>query len=482
MQKFKEADGGNPNGTAKDGVLGVSAGTKYLSKVINDNNWNLFNYVIGQGYDLIDDDLEQLTKVFKGKYDATYEYNTSSIGTQAVSDIVEGSNGMFYECLTNALTGEDPVGSTTGDWKVKDFEYIARREQSVALDITSDVDYTLTDDENSYGRVNIPSGTLTVQRNIIVSDFERNIIVVNNSGFTQTVKTAGGTGIDVLKGETVSLYCNSINVIRLIDAAITTESTDQTKLGSLTIGESLTIPSWSFVTTTITINTSTPHNMKIGDTIYVSGLVSTANVPNGSWTVLTIEDTDTITFIATDIPTGSPTVSSATVSYGEASSLGGIGLNKMVLRTAVASTSGTSIDFIGIPSWVKKVSILFNGVSTTGTDAILIQMIATTAVVSGYGASGFGSAAASVGNSTYTNGIPLHDSTTAGGSHYGTMDISLLQGFTWSAKGIVSRGAGSIGMGAGGVTLPSVLTGIRITTFGGVNTFDAGLINIMYEG
>ncbi len=42
--------------------------------------------------------------------------------------------------------------------------------------------------------------------------------------------------------------------------------------------------------------------------------------------------------------------------------------------TAVASTSGTSIDFTGIPSWVKRVTILFKGVSISSTSQFLIQL------------------------------------------------------------------------------------------------------------
>ena len=35
----------------------------------------------------------------------------------------------------------------------------------------------------------------------------------------------------------------------------------------------------------------------------------------------------------------------------------------LTLGTAVASTSGTSIDFSSIPSWVKRVTVMFNGSS-----------------------------------------------------------------------------------------------------------------------
>ena len=123
MQKFLEADGGNPDGTAKDGVIGGVAGTKYKAKVWNDNFFNIFDFVESRGYSLIDDDLEQFTKAMHGKYNAAYTYNTSSIATQTVNDIVEGSDGLFYEAQANAINGDDPVGSITGNWADYNFTF-----------------------------------------------------------------------------------------------------------------------------------------------------------------------------------------------------------------------------------------------------------------------------------------------------------------------------------------------------------------------
>ena len=37
------------------------------------------------------------------------------------------------------------------------------------------------------------------------------------------------------------------------------------------------------------------------------------------------------------------------------------------LATAQASTSGTSIDFTGLPSWAKRITVIFSGLSTNGT-------------------------------------------------------------------------------------------------------------------
>ena len=101
-----------------------------------------------------------------------------------------------------------------------------------------------------------------------------------------------------------------------LDEKIDESSIAQTKIGDLTIGEEIAVTSWSFSGTTITVNTTTNHNLIVGKIFYISGLVATTNAPNGTWTVATVEDTDTITFTATDTPTGSPTVSSALLTSG----------------------------------------------------------------------------------------------------------------------------------------------------------------------
>lgn len=106
-------------------------------------------------------------------------------------------------------------------------------------------------------------------------------------------------------------------VVTLIGSTLNTSATAQTKLGDLTIGETISITSWEYSGTTITINTSAIHNLIAGQYFSVSGLVATTNAPNGRWQVATVEDTDEITFTADDTPTGTPTVSSAELSHGD---------------------------------------------------------------------------------------------------------------------------------------------------------------------
>jgi hypothetical protein len=146
--------------------------------------------------------------------------------------------------------------------------------------------------------------------------------------------------------------------------------------------------------------------------------------------------------------------------------------------TAVASTSGTSIDFTSLPSWVKRITVMLNGVSTNGTSVPLIQL----------GTSGGITATGYTGRSDNSYGTPASQTTgfgieRVGGatlSRIGAGVIENISGNTWVFSYLGTDGT-SLCFGAGSVALGAVLDRVRITTVGGTDTFDAGSINILYE-
>ena len=152
--------------------------------------------------------------------------------------------------------------------------------------------------------------------------------------------------------------------------------------------------------------------------------------------------------------------------------------------TAQASTSGTSIDFTSIPSWVKRITVMFSGVSTSGTSNLLIQLGTSSGVTStGYltysvrlGTSGIS------GGANFTTGFGIA-AATATYVLSGTTTISSFSGNTWVANGFYAETTTAIGLPvAGGVSLAGTLDRVRITTVSpGTDTFDAGTINILYE-
>jgi uncharacterized cupin superfamily protein len=155
-----------------------------------------------------------------------------------------------------------------------------------------------------------------------------------------------------------------------------------------------------------------------------------------------------------------------------------------VLGTEQASTSGTSLDF-SIPSWAKKITIQFVGVSTSGTDAWLVQLADSGGVEdTGYLGSCArltDSAAVSVG--AFTAGFGISSSSASNVIH-GTVVLTLedAANFTWVASGnLADSAAGLIFTTAGSKSLSAALSSVRITTSSGTDTFDAGAVNVVYE-
>ena len=154
------------------------------------------------------------------------------------------------------------------------------------------------------------------------------------------------------------------------------------------------------------------------------------------------------------------------------------------LATAVASTSGTSIDFTALPSWIKRITVMLSGVSTNSTSSKLVQLGtgSTVFTTTGYVSTGTiltnGAAISSVGQ---TVGFHLY-SNAAADEISGQFVITNVTGNLWVASYSASMNTTSTGVGGGRVSLGSTLTAVRITTVNGTDTFDAGTINILYEG
>jgi len=163
-----------------------------------------------------------------------------------------------------------------------------------------------------------------------------------------------------------------------------------------------------------------------------------------------------------------------------------MGASAITSGTSVASTSGTSIDFTGIPSWVKRVTIMFNGVSTSGTSNIYLQIgISSGPETSGYvSAIGSCTSASAASYTSATAAFILVGINTAADTQNGAVVLTNVSGNIWAEMGALNRASGgtsAVSTSAGVKTLASTLDRVRITTAGGTDTFDAGSINILYE-
>ena len=149
------------------------------------------------------------------------------------------------------------------------------------------------------------------------------------------------------------------------------------------------------------------------------------------------------------------------------------------LQTGTAVTaSGTSVDFTSIPSWVRRITVMFNGVSLSGTSAILVQLGDSGGVENtGYNSSACNQAGTVTSSTAGFVMIGALASLTVSG----LMTVSSLGSNTWIESFSTKLSTGATGYGGGDKQLSDTLTQVRITTVNGTDTFDAGTINIIYE-
>jgi hypothetical protein len=152
---------------------------------------------------------------------------------------------------------------------------------------------------------------------------------------------------------------------------------------------------------------------------------------------------------------------------------------QLTLATAQAA-SGTSVDFTGIPSWVKRITVMLNGVSTNG-GSILVQIGSGSIATTGYASCGALTAGAFYYKNA-TNGFVVNVHSLAYSATC-NLSINLINSNSYisSHSGFLAGANDLTIFGGGNVNLSGVIDRLRITTQNGTDTFDAGTINISYE-
>jgi hypothetical protein len=297
-------------------------------------------------------------------------------------------------------------------------------------------------------------------------------------------------GIDIAEGCAPSGINNAIReIMAQVKDMITGTDGD-----NLTVGGNLSVTGTTTATGAITANGGVIGNVTGNVTGNLTGNV-TGNASTAT-TATTATSATTATNIAGggagQVPYNSASGTTAFLAAGtsgqflqsngtSAPSWGDV--RALTLDTEKASTSGTAIDFAGIPSWVKRITVMFNGVSTNGSSNLLIQL----GDAGGFETTGYASYSCKLGGTSVSSGGVstsgfIADIDTTSSSLNGSVFISKLSGNIWVANGFLTDISNSLGLPvSGSKTLSDVLTSIRITTSNGAETFDAGSINIMYE-
>jgi hypothetical protein len=157
----------------------------------------------------------------------------------------------------------------------------------------------------------------------------------------------------------------------------------------------------------------------------------------------------------------------------------------LTLETAKATTSGTTVEFTGIPSWVKRITMIFDGVGPNGTNNLELQI-----GNGSYATSGYDTLCSYVGGSTssvtaFSGGFGIIVNNNSG-LCYGRYTLDLVGGNKYIGSGVFhvhQVGVAQYTMQSAGSSpvLSGPIDRIRIAVIGGANTFDSGSINIMYE-
>jgi len=453
----------------------------------------------------------------------TFQINTS--GQPVVAGTVISSTAF------NALTADLATGLSTAITKDGQTATTARIPFAAGISSTLVTDST----SSSTGSIITAGGVgiakaLYVGTNANVASLTASSAVATDASKNLVSVTNTGTGNNVLgTGPTISLpvidnikmgYSTTVTAVGTTTLTVAsnyrqffTGSTTQTVVlpvtSTLVTGIAYEIENNS--TGTLTVNSSggnlvgtipsgvCAHAVCIGTTLTTAAdwdwdYISTSTITGTGANVLATSPTittptiDTITSAAaTALTLKSAGTTALTISTSQAATFASTVadsvaiLRPLVASTAVASTSGTSIDFTSIPSWVKRITVMFNEVSASGTSNRLIQLGtgSTTFTTSGY-LSSTSTIHAGVSSTSSTAGfILLMDQAAFVAS--GHMIFTNISGNIWIGSGTFKDSTTQMSIGAGSVTLGAILTAIRITSVNGTDTFDAGSINILYE-
>ena len=150
--------------------------------------------------------------------------------------------------------------------------------------------------------------------------------------------------------------------------------------------------------------------------------------------------------------------------------------------TAITTTSGTAASFTSIPSWVKRITIMLNAVSTSATSNLIVQIGSGSYTATGYvGVNTQGNAG--VTTTTMSTGFLIATGVAAGSNFNGSIVLTNLTGNIWTETGLLGQAVSTAiyNNSSGSVTIGGTLDRVQVTTVNGTDTFDAGSINILYE-
>lgn len=150
--------------------------------------------------------------------------------------------------------------------------------------------------------------------------------------------------------------------------------------------------------------------------------------------------------------------------------------NVVNFGTLTNTTSGTSVTITDIPSWVKRITVLFNQVVLSTTNNVLVRVGAGSVVTSGYTSSSTKVASATAASANATNGLIIN---AVNNAVSGSMVLHNVTGNVWIANFTLGTAASETYYGGGRISLTGALD--RVSVVAGAGTLAGGSFNVLWE-
>ena len=376
------------------------------------------------------------------------------------------TNNNLGTLLEQSIAGVQAITMTNANYTLSNFNGVSDEARKAVL---------------------VVSGTNTAARDIIAPLVAKTYTIKNNTtgGFAINIKAATGSSVSIPNGTTSIVYCDGTNFNLAVNqttvaagtgiSIATVGATNTISFGPITSAQLAAAVSdetgsgaavFATSPTLVTPNLGTPTTL-VGTNITGTAASLTAGNATNAVTATTANAVASGITITSPVIAGTPS-----------------GVGTLTAATAQSALT-TSVNFTGIPSWAKRITVMLFGVSTSGSSDIIIRIGATTVPeTSGYlGAAVQVSTNAGINGSNATdNGFCIAPSVSNGTIFHGSATITLLSGSSWVFGSTLGRSDSAVAIvGGGSKTITGFLGVVRITTVNGTDTFDAGVINIMYE-
>ena len=354
-------------------------------------------------------------------------------------------------------------------------------------------------------RLNLIGTTGGSTRTLTVPDIEKVYIVNNTCGDAVQVLNSTGSNISVPAGKTMYLFSTGSNVVDAV-----------THLTSLTLASPLPIASGgtgSNATAYSNLEANVFGVLPIANggtgsnagpnVSTVSGVLPVLNGGTGS-NIASFSGANITSLNATNISTGTLDIARGGTGINAVGTSGNLltsngtawissapAANGLISGTAQSLVGQGFVDFTGLPSGIKKLTVIIRGASTDGTAIPVVRIGAqnSVAILFYQGTQMSIISGGNPGSTANTTGIILNNSNAASQVYNGTVEFTALgSNYTWaysaqmglseSTRLMINNGTIALGdyyVGA------AELSNVRLTTIGGTGTYDAGTINIVYQ-